>query len=350
MFSAPIIDGSTISTKSEPFIIAEISANHHGSLETALKTISKAKACGAGAVKMQSYTADTLTINSNKKDFLIKSGLWAGRSLYDLYSEAHTPFDWHKTIFEHAKREGITLFSTPFDESSVDLLESLQAPAYKIASFEIVDLPLIKKVAKTNKPLLISTGMASLDEIGNALQVASSNGCKQLALLHCISSYPASVDEANLKSIKVLKKEFGVEVGLSDHTIGHTASMLAVSLGASFIEKHFILDRSMGGVDSEFSAEPLELKELIDKCQLAYRALGDRKFKRARSEEANRVFRRSIYYVATLRSGDQVKEKDIRIIRPGFGLAPKYYHEILGKTLTTNVEPGDRVSLDDFED
>ena len=350
MFSEPIIGGRTVSINAEPFIIAEISANHNGSLKTALETISMAKVCGADAVKMQSYTADTLTINSNKDDFLIKSGLWAGRSLYDLYSEAYTPFNWHETIFEHAEREGILLFSTPFDESSVDLLESLNAPAYKIASFEIVDLPLIEKVAKTNKPLLISTGMASLNEIGNALQVAYSNGCKQLALLHCISSYPASINEANLKSIKVLKKEFGVEVGLSDHTIGYTASMLAISLGASFVEKHFILNRNMGGVDSEFSAEPSELQELIEKTKLAYHALGDSKFKRAKSEEANKVFRRSIYYVANLKIGDLVKEEHIRIIRPGFGLEPKFYCDILGKTLNKNVEPGDRVSFNDFED
>lgn len=350
MFSEPTIGRRTISLRSEPFIIAEISANHHGSLELALKTISAAKICGADAVKMQSYTADTLTIDSNKEDFLVKSGLWKGRSLYNLYSEACTPFEWHKTIFEHAEREGIILFSTPFDASSVDLLESLQAPAYKIASFEIVDLPLIARVAKTKKPLLISTGMASLDEIGSALHVAHANGCKQLAILHCISSYPAPINEANLKSITLLKKEFGVEVGLSDHTIGFTASMLAVSLGASFIEKHFILDRSMGGVDSEFSAEPLELKELIEKTRLAYCALGKDEFKRASSEKANQVFRRSIYYVKKLTSGDKVCDDHIRIIRPGFGLEPKYYDQVIGKRLNKNVEPGDRVSLNDFDD
>ncbi len=350
MFSEPIIGGRTIDTNSEPFIIAEISANHHGSLEMALKTISEAKICGADAVKMQSYTADTLTIDSNKEDFLIKSGLWMGRSLYDLYSEACTPFEWHKTIFEHARREGIILFSTPFDESAVDLLESLKAPAYKIASFEIVDLPLIARVAKTKKPLLISTGMASLDEIGDALQVAHSNGCKQLAILHCISSYPTLIDEANLKSITLLKKEFGVEVGLSDHTIGYIAGMLAVSLGASFIEKHFILDRGLGGVDSEFSAEPSELIELIEKTKLAYCAIGTNEFKRSSTEKANQVFRRSIYYTASLNSGDEVKDEHIRIIRPGFGLEPKYYNKVVGKRVNKNVEPGDRVSFTDFDD
>ena len=269
-----IIDNKIISDSSEPYIIAEVSANHNGSLQTALDTILAAKQAGASAVKIQSYTPDTMTIDCDKNDFLIEGGLWDGENLYGLYEKAHTPFNWHKALFNYAKEIGITLFSTPFDNTAVDLLESLDCPAYKIASFELTDLPLVAAVARTGKPMIMSTGMANLEEIGEAVQCARDNGCNQLVLLHCISGYPTPIEQANLATIADLKQRFDCPVGLSDHTLGTLASVCAASLGAVFIEKHFILDRNDGGPDSSFSLEPDDLRALVRDASLAFSALG----------------------------------------------------------------------------
>ena len=263
-------------------IIAEAGVNHNGSINRAKKSIEEAKNAGADAIKIQTYTAETMTINCNKKDFIIKEGLWKGYTLYDLYKEAHTPFEWHKELFEYAKEVGITIFSSPFDESAVELLEELDTPAYKIASFELCDLPLIKYIAKTKKPILMSTGMASIKEIEEAVETARKNGCDDLLLFHCISAYPAPLKDANLKNISYLKEKFNIEVGLSDHTYGTTAAIAAISLGASAIEKHFCLSRELGGHDSQFSIEPFELRELKEISIKVWESLGSSKFGRSK--------------------------------------------------------------------
>jgi N-acetylneuraminate synthase len=274
--------------------------------------------------------------------------LWKGRTLYDLYGEAFTPFEWHKKLFEFAKKIDITLFSSPFDESAVDLLESLDAPAFKIASFELVDLPLISYVAKKNKPIFMSTGMASISEIGEAIEVAKSSGCKSLALFHCISSYPTPIDQINLNAIPFLRKEFGLEVGLSDHTLGNLASIVATTLGATVIEKHFILSRDNGGVDSTFSIEPHEMKELVAETKNTFASLGNNGTIRSDLEQGNKVFRRSLYFVKDIKEGQIITAKDVRRIRPGFGLDSKYYYEVIGKKTTRNLTKGERVTLDSF--
>ncbi len=343
------INGRHISSESPPYIIAEVSANHNGSIKRALETIKAAKFSGVDAVKIQTYTPDTMTIDSNKNDFLIGEGLWKGRTLYDLYAEAFTPFEWHDKIFRYAKKLNITLFSSPFDETAVDLLESLDTPAYKVASFELVDLPLISYIAKKKKPMLMSTGMASLDEVGEAIEVARSNGCRDIAIFHCISSYPAAIEQSNLSAIQVLRREFNVEVGLSDHTIGSLASIVATSLGASVIEKHFTLSREDGGVDSSFSLEPNEMKDLVLETKNAHSSLGIGKAMRSKAEEGNLIFRRSLYFVEDLNEGDLITESHIRRIRPGFGIAPKFYEEVIGKRTTRNVEKGDRVTDDSYQ-
>lgn len=342
------IDGKIISKDKPPYIIAEISANHNGSIDMAMKTIQAAKDSGVDAVKIQTYTPDTMTIDVDNKDFIIEEGLWKGRSLYDLYREAFTPFEWHKHLFEFAKKIDITLFSSPFDESAVDLLESLNTPAYKIASFELVDIPLISYVAKKNKPMLISTGMASIDEIGEAVEAARLNGCNSLALFHCISSYPTPIDQINLNAIPFLRKEFGIEVGLSDHTLGNLASIVATSLGATIIEKHFTLSRKNGGVDSTFSLEPYEMRELVNETKKTFTSLGVNKTMRSDIEKGNKIFRRSLYFVKDLNKGQIITEKDVRRIRPGFGLDSKYYFDVIGKKTTKNVIKGDRVTLNSF--
>ena len=332
-----------------PYIIAELSANHNGSLERALKTIDKAKCCGADAIKLQTYTADTMTIDSDLQDFMIKGGLWDGFKLYDLYKWAETPYEWHQAMFEHARRIGITIFSTPFDETAVDLLEKLNTPAYKIASFEIVDLPLISYVASTGKPIIISTGMASAEEIEEAVTTAREAGCKELVLLHCTSSYPAPMDQANIKQVSNLAKRFNVIAGLSDHTLGTTAAVAAVAQGANLIEKHFTLSRQDKGPDSEFSLEPDDLKKLCIDSKDAWLSLGKAGFKRQNSEEGNKVLRRSLYFVKDLPKGHILKVDDIRRIRPGMGLAPKYFEKILGKKIVKNVIKGQAVSFKDFD-
>lgn len=329
-----------IAADEPPYIIAELSANHNGKLETALRIIEEAKKSGADAVKLQTYTADTITLNSDADEFRIKGGLWDGRTLYDLYQEAHMPWDWHKPLFDHARNLGITIFSSPFDNTAVDLLEDLNAPAYKIASFEAVDLPLIKYVASTGKPMIISTGMADAEEIAEAIEAAREGGCKELAILHCVSGYPAPAADYNLRTITDMVKRFGLVTGLSDHTLDNTTAITSVALGASIIEKHFTLDRSGGGPDDSFSLEPAELTALCRDSKTAWQALGSVNYGRKSSEQGNAQFRRSLYFVKDLKAGDVITEDAVRSVRPGFGLAPKYLEGVIGKRLAKDVSFG----------
>ena len=342
------INGRKIGADEPPYIIAELSGNHNGSLERAKLSILSAKECGADAIKMQTYNAQTMTIDCDKDDFLIKEGLWKGYRLFDLYKEAHTPFEWHEELFKYARDIGITIFSTPFDESAVDLLESLNTPAYKIASFELTDLPLISYVAKKNKPLLMSTGMASEKEIFEAIEISRLNGCDQILLFHCISSYPTPVEEANLRKIINLGNKFKVPIGLSDHTIGNTCAISSIAIGACAIEKHFTISRNDKGPDSEFSMEPFELKQLVFETKNAWKALGDPNFERPIVEKGNLVFRRSLYFISDLKEGTVILKQHIRRIRPGFGIAPKFFDIVVGKVLKRNVNRGDAVKWDDF--
>lgn len=335
------INGTLIGEGCRPYIVAETSANHNGSIDRAKEIMLEAKKCGADAIKLQTYTADTITIQSNKDDFMIKGGLWDGQSLYDLYRSAETPFEWHKPLFDYAKSIDLTCFSTPFDETAVDLLEDLNTPAYKIASFEAIDLPLIKYVASTKKPMIISTGMANLEEIEEAVECAKQAGCEDLVLLHCISSYPAPADQSNLLTIPDLAKRFGVLAGLSDHTLGTTVSVASVALGACFIEKHFTLSRADKGPDSTFSLEPNELKQLVVDSSTAWDALGVAGYERKQAEEQNAQFRRSIYFVKDLKVGAIVSAGDVRSIRPGFGLKPKYLSQLIGSRLIKDAKKGD---------
>ena len=344
------INGRKIGTGFPPYVVAELSANHNGSLQKALDTISGAKECGADAIKLQTYSADTMTINCDSEEFLIRGGLWGGYSLYNLYLEAQTPFEWHKAMFDHARKIGITCFSTPFDESAVDLLEDMNVPAYKIASFEATDLPLIKYVASTKKPLIMSTGMANFEEIEEMLATARDAGCCDLILLHCISSYPAPIEQANLLTIPDMRERLGVQIGLSDHSISNTASVVATSLGATLIEKHFILDRNEKGPDSEFSIEPKELKNLCQQTAEAWLSLGQAGYERKPAEEANIKFRRSVYFVKDMKKGEVITPDCIRRIRPGFGLAPKYETRLLGKTVKQDLLRGTRTSWELIND
>lgn len=344
-----IINGREISDKFMPYIIAEISANHNGSLKKAKEIIKAAKETGVDAVKIQSYTPDTMTINTSEKDFVIQEGIWSGRTLYDLYKEAYTPYEWHSDLFEYSKKLGITLFSSAFDESAVDLLESLETPAYKIASFEIVDLPLIKYIARTKKPLLISTGMASFEEIANALETAKINGNNNILIFHCISSYPTPTKEANIRAIKTLKDMFKVEVGLSDHTLNNTASILATSFGAAAIEKHFTLSRDQGGVDSSFSLEPSEMKILVNDINDAFHALSSVKNIRSSIENKNKIFRRSIYFIKNIKKGQKISEMHVKRIRPGFGLDARFYDDVIGKICLKDAIKGERLTFEHFK-
>lgn len=334
------INGRNIGSEYPPYIIAELSANHNGSLARALETIKAAHESGAHAIKIQTYTADTMTIDCDREEFMIHGGLWDGYKLYDLYKWAQTPYEWHKAIFDYANQLGITLFSTPFDESAVDLLETLDAPAYKIASFEATDLPLIRYVASKGKPMIMSTGMCSEEEIAEAVEAAREGGCKDLVLLHCISSYPAPMDQANLAQMAGLAERFGSLPGLSDHTLGTTVSVAAVALGACVIEKHFTISRDDKGPDSEFSIEPEELQRLCKDSLDAWSAIGKRGFERQKAEEGNKQFRRSVYFINDLKAGDVIKSSDIRRIRPGIGLAPKHFDALIGRTLKTDVSFG----------
>jgi N-acetylneuraminate synthase len=344
------IDGVQIGPEHPPYIIAELSANHNGSMDRALETMNEAKRRGASAVKLQTYTADTMTIDSDRPEFLIKGGPWDGYKLYDLYKWAETPFEWHKAMFEHARKIGITVFSTPFDETAVDLLEELDTPAYKIASFEITDLPLIEYVAKTGKSMIMSTGMASEHEIEEAVNTARNAGCAELVLLHCISSYPAPMEQANLAQVSELGRRFNAVPGLSDHTLGTTASVAAVALGACLIEKHFTLNREDGGPDSGFSIEPDELERLCTDTRDAWAAVGKVGYARQPAEEANRIFRRSIYFMRDMKAGETVKERDIRRIRPGIGIEPKHFSALVDKKLKADVTRGTPTNWEQFDE
>ena len=331
-----------------PYIIAELSANHNGSMGTALEIIKQAKLCGADAVKLQTYKADTITLNSQNEEFMIRGGLWDGQSLYELYEKAHLPWDWHKPLFEYARELDITIFSSPFDNTAVDLLEDLNTPAYKIASFEAVDLPLIKYVASTGKPMIISTGMADAEEIQEAIDAARSGGCKELAILHCVSGYPAPAADYNLRTIPDMMSRFGLLTGLSDHTLDNTTAIASVVLGASIIEKHFTLDRSAGGPDDSFSLEPADLTALCRDSKTAWAALGQVDYGRKASEKGNAQFRRSLYFVKDMQAGDIITEDSVRSVRPGFGLAPKYLEELIGKTVLLDVQKNTAVQIESY--
>lgn len=329
------IDGRDIGDGCSPYIIAEMSANHNGDLGSALRIIERARHAGADAIKIQTYRPDTITLKSDLPDFQITDGLWAGRTLYDLYEWAHTPWDWHKPLFERARQLGITIFSSPFDHTAVDLLEDLNAPAYKIASFEAVDLPLIKYVARTGKPMIISTGMADAEEIQEAIDAAREGGCKELAILHCVSGYPAPAEDYNLYTLPDMIQRFGLVTGLSDHTLDNTTAIVSVALGASIIEKHFTLDRNGGGPDDSFSLEPADLAQLCQGVRTAWRALGTVDYGMKSSEQGNVKFRRSLYFVKDLQAGDLITADAVRSVRPGFGLPPKYYESVVGARLQT---------------
>ena len=343
------IDGRKIGTDYAPYIIAEMSANHNGNIENAFKIIEQAKRCGADAVKLQTYTADTITLNSRAPEFMIRGTLWDGQSLHELYQKAHMPWDWHKPLFDFAREQGITIFSSPFDFSAVDLLESLNAPAYKIASFEMVDLPLICYVAQTGKPMIISTGMADADEIAEAVETAKSAGCRELVVLHCVSGYPAPAADYNLRTLPDMAARFGTLVGLSDHTLDNTTAVASVVLGACVIEKHFTLDRNGGGADDSFSLEPDGLQALCRDSKTAWQALGRVHYGLKSSEQGNVQFRRSLYFVKDLQKGDTIDETCIRSVRPGFGIAPKHFDELIGKRLTRNVQANTKTDWADFE-
>lgn len=343
------IAGRDIGLDSPPYIIAELSANHNGRLETALKIIEEAKKAGADAIKLQTYTADTITLNCDAEEFQIRGGLWDGKTLYQLYQEAHMPWEWHKPLFEHARKLGITIFSSPFDNTAVDLLEDLNAPAYKIASFEAVDLPLIKYVASTGKPMIISTGMANAEEIQEAIAAAREGGCKELAILHCVSGYPAPAEDYNLSTIPDIIQRFGLVTGLSDHTLDNTTAIAGVALGASIIEKHFTLDRNGGGPDDSFSLEPKELAALCRDCKTAWAALGKVDYARKPSEQGNVQFRRSLYFVKDLKSGDVITKDAVRSVRPGFGLPPHWLDKIIGKKVTKNIRKNTAVKKSMFK-
>jgi pseudaminic acid synthase len=343
------IAGRKIGPSHFPYVIAEMSANHNGNIDTAFRIIEEAKRAGADAIKMQTYTADTLTLKSDLPDFQIKDGLWAGRTLYELYDWAHTPWNWHKAMFDYAHELGITIFSSPFDNTAIDLLEDLNAPAYKIASFEAVDLPLIKYTASTGKPMIISTGMADADEIAEAIEAAREGGCKELAVLHCVSGYPAPAEDYNLRTIKDMIQRFGLVTGLSDHTMGNITAITSVAMGASIIEKHFTLDRNGGGPDDSFSLEPSELAALCKDTKTAWAVLGKVDYARKSSELGNVKFRRSLYFVKDLMPGDVVTADAIRCVRPGFGLPPKHFDTIVGMRIMNEVKANTPVSWTKLE-
>ena len=346
-----IIEKNPISKNNKPFIIAEMSGNHNRSLDNALKIVNEAAKSGADAIKLQTYTASTMTIKNNKEEFRVndKDSLWYGDNLYNLYQKAHTPWEWHEPIMKHAKKMGITCFSTPFDESAVDFLEELNAPAYKIASFENVDLPLIKKVSLTKKPIIISTGMATLKEIDEAVSLVREYGSQDPILLKCTSTYPASPKNINLKTIPHMRDLFNCEVGLSDHTLGIGTAVGAVALGATVIEKHFTIDRSEGGVDSAFSLEPTELSQLVSESKRVWESLGKISYGPTEEEKESLSFRRSIYITKDLKKGEILSEGNIRRIRPGHGLAPKYYELVIGRRINNDVEIGTPLSWELIE-
>lgn len=337
-----------ISHNSAPFVIAEMSGNHNQSLDRALEIVDAAAASGVHALKLQTYTADTMTLDINVGEFFIEDSksLWKGRSLYDLYQEAHTPWEWHKPIFDRCRELGLIYLSTPFDDTAVDFLEVLDVPCYKIASFENTDLSLIRKVAATGKPLIISTGMASVAELDETVRAAREAGCKDLILLKCTSTYPATPENTNILTIPHLRELFDCEVGLSDHSMGVGVSVAAVALGATVIEKHFTLCRADGGVDSTFSLEPEEMRSLVIECERAWQSLGKISYGPTEQEKKSLVFRRSLYVVQDMKAGDAFTPENVRAIRPGYGLAPKYYDTIVGKCVRGDVKRGMPVTWD----
>ena len=325
-----------------PFIIAEMSGNHNKSLKRAIAIVDAAANAGVNAMKLQTYTADTMTIDCDLPDFIINDpkSLWNGRKLYDLYHEASTPWQWHKAIFNRCKQKGIICFSSPFDETSVDFLESLACPIYKIASFELVDIPLIKKVASTGKPMIMSAGMATIKEIKEAVDVARMAGCTDLTLLKCTSTYPADPSDSNLLTILDIKKRFDCEVGLSDHTLGIGVALASIALGATVIEKHFTLSRGDGGVDSAFSMEPKEMKQLVEESKKVYQALGKVAYGPTKAEKESLIFRRSLYVVKDMKKAEVITNEKVRAIRPGYGLAPKYLNDVIGKKVNQAIARG----------
>jgi len=343
------IAGRKIGSCEPPYIIAELSANHNGSIETACRIIEQAKCAGVDAVKIQTYKPDTITLDCDSDEFRIKGGLWDGRTLYDLYQEAHMPWEWHAPLFQYARELGITIFSSPFDNTAIDLLEDLNAPAYKIASFEAVDLPLIKYAASTGKPMIISTGMADAEEIHEAVNAAYEGGCRQLAVLHCVSGYPAPLKDYNLKTIPDMIRRFGCVTGLSDHTLGNVTAVAGVALGAAIIEKHFTLDRNGGGPDDSFSLEPAELFNLCQEARDAWEALGNVDYGRKSSEQGNVQFRRSLYFVKDLNCGDIITADAIRSIRPGFGVMPKFMDRLIGRKAGRTISKNSPVLPEDLD-
>jgi len=340
------IEGRDVGLHAPPFVIAELSGNHNGSLDRALAIVDAAAATGAHALKIQTYTADTMTLDIREGDFVISDpkSPWAGRSLYDLYEEAHTPWEWHAPIFDRARKHGMIPFSTPFDDSAVDFLETLNVPCYKIASFENTDLPLIQRVAATGKPMIVSTGMATLGEIDALVRAARDAGCRDLVLLKCTSSYPASPEHSNIRTIPLMREAFGCEVGLSDHTLGIGVAVASVALGASVIEKHFTLSRADGGVDAAFSLEPTEMRALVDETHRAWQGLGHPSFGAGVAEEGSVTFRRSLYFVRDLTAGSSITREDVRAIRPGHGLPPAEIDKVVGRRLLQAVKRGSPVS------
>ena len=338
------IDHRPINQEQAPYVIAELSANHNGNLDRALAIMTAAKAAGASAVKLQTYRPDTITLKSDRPEFQIHGGLWDGHSLYDLYDWAHTPWEWHQALFAKGRELGLTVFSSPFDFSAVDLLESLDCPAYKIASFELVDLPLIRYAAQTGKPLIMSTGMADEAEIAAAVEMALKHGNGQLALLHCVSGYPAPAAEYNLRTIPMLRQRFGVEVGLSDHTLGSATAIAATALGATLLEKHFTFARADGGPDCAFSMEPAELTELVASVNTAHAALGVADYQLTASEQGNRAFRRSLYLVKEMAAGEVLTAAHIKSVRPALGLPPADYDRLIGKRVNRSLSANQPLS------
>ena len=336
--------------KKTPIIIAEMSGNHNGSLKKALEIVKEASKAGADAIKLQTYTAETITINSKSRDFIIhdKKSLWKKERLYNLYKKAHTPWSWHKKIYDLAKKLNLVCFSSPFDETAVDFLEKLNTPFYKIASFEITHLPLIKKVALTKKPMIISTGLASKKEIKEAIKIAKKNGCPQIILLKCTSAYPADITDTNIWTIKDLKKSFKCEVGFSDHTLGIGAPLAAISHGAKIIEKHFTISKSDKGVDSAFSMDVKELSSLVTEAKRAYLSLGKVNYKLSSSEKKSKIFRRSIYAKRNIKKGEIFTSDNVKVVRPSYGLSPKYYFKLLGKRSKRQIKKATRILYNDL--
>lgn len=343
------IGNFNIDRHSSCFIIAELSANHNGSIETAIETIKSAKRAGANAIKLQTYTPDTITINCDKDDFIIKGTIWDGKNLHKLYQEAFTPWEWHEILFRTAEDEGLVCFSSPFDKSAVDFLESLNTPAYKIASFEITDIPLIEYTASKMKPIILSTGISTEEDIVLAIDACKRVGNSNIALLKCTSSYPAPIEEANLSMIKDLAERYNVITGLSDHTIGSLAPIVSICFGAKIIEKHFIIDRSIGGPDSSFSMNEKEFTEMVNLVRQAESSIGIVDYTLSEKQKISRAHSRSLYVVKDIKEGEILTNDNIRSIRPGFGLHPKYYNTIIGKKIKKNLERGDRISLDDID-